>query len=149
MDARTVRRCISLVLVAMLVACGGPSRTTTASQSSAAGASPGDTEANPAADSGVEYMVPVEFGRRPAGTPMTSDNMPFFDTVTYCILSTRKHDTMVRGPLYEECIEHQDHTRMVLGEAIDKATFKEKDIVRCASASREAYIGMWYCLNEY
>ena len=148
MDARTVKHCISLVLVAMLVACGGPSKTT-ARQSSTAGASPGDTEASPAADSNAEYVVPVEFGRRPAGTPMASDNMPFFDTVTYCILSTRKKDTMVRGPVYEDCIEHQDHTRIVLGEMIDAAKFKEKDIDRCASASREAYIGMWYCLNEY
>ncbi len=137
-----MRSCISLVLVAALVACGAPSKTTTEAQSQATGAAPAATEP-------IEYIVPVEFGRRPPGTPMTSDNMPFFDTVTYCILSTRDHDTMVRGPLYEECIEHQDHTRIVLADAIDTAKFKEADIVRCASASRTAYVGMWYCLNEY
>jgi hypothetical protein len=130
------------LLVAVLVACGGPPSKTTAPQSQPAGAAPAATERT------IEEIVPVEFGRRPPNTPMTSDNMPFFDTVTYCILATRKTDTMVRGPLYEECIEHQDHTRIVLADAIDAAQFKEDDIIRCAKASRTAYVGMWNCLNQ-
>jgi hypothetical protein len=74
--------------------------------------------------------------------------MPIYDTVTYCLLATRKSDTKVKGPEYEECIEHQDHTRRVLAETIDTAKFKEPDIIRCAKASRTAYIGEWYCLNH-
>jgi hypothetical protein len=137
-----VRNHIVLLLSAMLVACGGPTNTTTERQSQPHGA------AQVATKSTIDYIVPVEFGRRPPNTPMTSDNMPFFDTVTYCILATRETDTMVRGPEYEECIEHQDHTRIVLADAIDAAKYKEADIVRCAKASRTAYLGMWYCMNE-
>ncbi len=78
---------------------------------------------------------------------MTSDNMPLFDTITYCILSTRKTDTMVKGPAYEACIEHQDHVRIVVASAIDAGKFAEADIIRCAKDSRTAYVGMWYCMN--
>ncbi len=96
----------------------------------------------------VEQIVPVELGRRPPNTRMTSRNMPFFDTVTYCLLTTRKTDTMVKGPAYEACVELQDHTRSVIGEAIDAKKFDEADIVRCAKASHTAYQGMWYCMNR-
>ncbi len=78
---------------------------------------------------------------------MTSENMPFFDTVTYCQTTTRKIDRIVKGPAYEACIELQEHTRLVLGEAIDGSKFKEADIVRCAKASRTAYEGLWFCVN--
>jgi hypothetical protein len=124
-----------LLLLAVLPACGGSSKSTT-------------QPAAVANEPSIEEIVPVEFGRRPPNTPMTSDNMPLFDTVTYCVLATRKTDTMVKGPLYEECIEQQDHTRMVLADAIDQAKYKEVDIIRCAKASHAAYMGMWYCLNE-
>lgn len=119
-----------------LAACGGPPKKTTEQQPRAAGAS-----------QAVEDIVPAEFGRRPPNTPMTSDNMPLFDTVTWCLLKTRKTDTKVKGPLYEQCIEHQDHTRIVLAEAIDAGKYKEDEIIRCAKASRTAYEGMWLCLN--
>jgi hypothetical protein len=125
------------LLIAMLAACGGPAKNAAESQPQAVATKPA-----------VEEMVPVEFGKRPPNTPMTSDNMPLFDTVTYCILATRKTDTKVMGPEYEECIEHQDHTRRVLAEAIDTAKFQEDDIVGCAKASRTAYVGMWSCLNK-
>jgi len=124
-----------LLLVTVLAACGGPSKNTTL---------PAAVANEPA----IEEIVPVEFGRRPPNTPMTSDNMPIYDTVTYCILATRKTDTKVMGPQYEECIEQQDHTRMVLADAIDQAKYKEADIIRCAKISHAAYMGMWYCLNE-
>ena len=140
-DAKIVRNRLILLLVAVLVACGGPSKTITAPQSQRVGAAPTTTQPS------VEYIVPAEFGRRPPNTPMTSANMPLFDTVTYCLLKTRKIDTIVMGPLYEACIEHQDHTRIVLADAIDAAKFKEADIIRCAKASHTAYEGMWYCLN--
>src|SRR5690348_10913033 len=119
--------------MAVLAACGGQANKTRQQQSQAAASEP------------TEEVVPVEFGRRPPNTPMTSDNMPIYDTVTYCLLATRKTDTKVMGPEYEECIEHQDHTRRVLAEAIDTAKFKEPDIIRCAKASRTAYVGEWYC----
>jgi hypothetical protein len=125
------------LLAALLAACGGPADKTAEPPSQTAAAKPS-----------VEQIVPVEFGRRPPNTPMTSDNMPLYDTVTYCLLATRKTDTKVMGPEYEECIEHQDHTRRVLAEAIDTAKFKEPDIIRCAKASRTAYVGEWYCLNH-
>ncbi len=94
-----------------------------------------------------EEIVPVELGRRPPNTRMTSANMPFFDTVTYCLLTTRKTDTKVKGPQYEACIELQDATRRVIGQAIDANEFEEDNIVRCAKASRTAYQGMWFCMN--
>jgi hypothetical protein len=131
-----MRKRIILLLVALLASCGGPANKTTEPQSQAGAPNP------------VEEFVPVEFGRRPPNTPMTSDNMPIYDTVTYCLLATRKTDTKAMGPEYEECIEHQDHTRRVLAEAIDTAKFKEPDIIRCAKASRTAYVGEWYCLNH-
>lgn len=92
-------------------------------------------------------VPPVEFGRRKPNTPMTHDNMPFFDTVTYCVWATRGKDKAVKGPLYEACVEDQGHTKLILGQAIDAQKFKEADMVRCAKASRTAYQGMWYCLN--
>ena len=95
----------------------------------------------------IEQIVPAELGRRPPNTRMTSHNMPYFDTVTYCLVTTRKTDTMVKGPAYEACIELQDSTRIVIGEAIDAKEFQEADIVRCAKASHTAYEGMWYCMN--
>jgi len=100
-----------------------------------------------AARASTEQPVPVEFGRRPRNTPMTSDNMPFFDTVKHCMLTTRKIDTVTKGPAYEACVEGQEHTLLVLADAINAGKFDEADIVRCAKASRTAYEGMWYCLN--
>jgi hypothetical protein len=125
-----------LVLAALLTACQNKPT------ESKADATPAE------AATGVEQVVPVELGRRPPNTPMTSENMPFFDTVTYCQLTTRKTDTMAKGPLYEACIEHQDHTRIVIAEAVDANRFAEADIVRCAKASPTAYVGMWYCMNK-
>ena len=78
---------------------------------------------------------------------MTSHNMPFFDTVSYCEVTTGKTDKTYKGPVYEACVEDQEHTRMVLGEAIDASKYQEPDIIRCAKASHTAYEGLWYCLN--
>ncbi len=78
---------------------------------------------------------------------MTSDNMPFFDAVTYCELTTRKTDKVYKGPAYEACVEDQAHYRIIIGDAIDSSQFKEPAIIRCAKASRTAYQGMWYCMN--
>lgn len=78
---------------------------------------------------------------------MTSDNMPFFDTVTYCELTTRKRDKIHKGPAYEACVEDEAHYRIVIGDAINAGQFKEAVINRCAKASRAAYQGMWYCMN--
>jgi len=94
-----------------------------------------------------QQIVPVEFGRRPPNTRMTSANMPYFDTVTYCLLTTRKTDTMFKGPAYQAGIENQADTRIVVGDAIDANRFAEADIIRCAKESRTAYVGMWYCMN--
>ena len=90
---------------------------------------------------------PVEFGKRPPNTPMTSDNMPFFDAVTYCELTTRKQDKIAKGPAYEACVEDQAHYRIIIGEAINASQFQEPVIIRCAQASRTAYQGMWFCMN--
>jgi hypothetical protein len=132
-------RCRRLLpVVAMLAACHGQPNEMPESR----------TDGKVAASAPVgEEIVPVEFGRRPPNTRMTSDNMPFFDTVTYCLLTTRKTDTMIKGPAYEACIENQDHTRIVVGDAIDANRFAEADIIRCAKESRTAYVGMWYCMN--
>jgi hypothetical protein len=132
-------RCRTLLpVVAMLAACHGQPNETPESRTDGKVATP--------APAGAQ-IVPVEFGRRPPNTRMTSDNMPFFDTVTYCLLTTRKTDTMVKGPAYEACIEDQHQTRIVVGDAIDANTFAEADIIRCAKESRTAYVGMWYCMN--
>jgi hypothetical protein len=95
----------------------------------------------------TEQVVSAELGKRPPNTRLTSKNMPFFDIVTYCLLTTRRTDTMAKGPAYETCIGLQDATRVVIGEAIDAKEFEETDIVRCAKASHTAYEGMWYCMN--
>lgn len=117
-------------------------------------AQPNEAQGNQAADKAataapkVESVVPVEWGKRPPNTRMTSANMPLFDTVTYCILTTRKTDKMVMGPEYEACFEHQDQVRIVIGAAIDANKFAEDVINRCAKDSRTAYVGMWYCMND-
>jgi len=124
--------------VAVLTACHGQPKAIAANQQAAEPATPAPP---------MEQIVPVELGKRPPNTRMTSANMPFFDAVTYCLLSTRKTDTMVKGPQYEACIALQEDTRIVIGEAIDANRFDETDIVRCAKASTTAYDGMWYCMN--
>lgn len=73
--------------------------------------------------------------------------MPYFDTVKYCEITTRKHDTRYKGPVYEQCAEDQAHTRSILAQAIDAKKFHDADIIRCAKASHTAYQGEWYCLN--
>jgi hypothetical protein len=78
---------------------------------------------------------------------MTSENMPFFDTVTYCEQTTRKSDKIPKGPAYEACVEDQAHYRIVISDAVTARQFKEAVIIHCAKASRTAYQGMWYCMN--
>jgi hypothetical protein len=95
----------------------------------------------------IPQIPPVEFGRRPVNARITGENMPFFDTVTYCELTTRKSDTMWRGPVYEQCVEDQAHYKEILAQMIDARKFEDSMIVACAKASRTAYQGMWYCLN--
>jgi hypothetical protein len=89
----------------------------------------------------------VEFGKRPKGALMTSNDMPYFDEVTYCEHSTRKQDTMRRGPFYEACVQDQDHYRIIIGDGIDRGQFNDKMVEACATASRTAYQGLWYCMN--
>lgn len=79
---------------------------------------------------------------------MTGADMPFFDTVTYCEVTTRKIDSMPQGPAYESCAGNQAHYRSIIGAAIDAKQFKESKVVQCAKASRSAYEGMWYCMND-
>jgi len=123
-----------VLIVALLASCAGPQKT---AQKPQATAEPPHAQ-----------IVAPEFGRRPPNTRISSDNMPFFDTVRYCLASTRQIDRIPKGPAYEACIEHQDHTRSVMAEAIDAGKFKDDDIIRCAKASPTAYHGMWYCLNN-
>ena len=134
---------VLVVLAALgVAACGGPEKTATARRGPTVIVTPVITHPT------TPQIPPVEFGRRPAGTPMTSANMPFFDTVRYCEWSTGKREKLRRGPLYEACIGDQANYRSVIGSAIDARQFKDRDIVRCATASRTAYQGMWYCLND-
>lgn len=131
------KHAIPLMLVA-LVACGGPTKNAgDQAPEAAASAAPGERQ-----------IVAPELGRIPPGKAMTKDNMPLFDTVTYCVETTRKADKFVKGPLYEQCIEDQDHLRIIVGEAIDKGQFKAPDVIRCAKLSPTAYQGEWYCLNR-
>lgn len=92
-------------------------------------------------------IPPVEFGRRPPHTHITSQNMPYFDRVAYCEWATRGHDTMFKGPAYETCIDDQGHYRRIMAQTIDARKFSDDAIVRCAKETRSAYKGMWYCLN--
>ena len=124
------------LIMAALVACGGPAKNAPEQ---------GQVVATPAPE---KQIVAPELGRIPPGKPMTKDNMPLFDAVTYCVETTRKTDKFVKGPLYEQCVEDQDHVRIMIGEAIDKGQFKEPDVVRCAKLSPTAYQGEWYCLNR-
>jgi hypothetical protein len=126
------------LIMAVLVACGGPAQKAT-EQASQEGPSPAP---------GERQIVAPELGKIPAGKPMTKDNMPLFDTVTYCVETTRKTDKFVKGPLYEQCVEDQDHLRIIVGEAIDKGQFKAPEVIRCAKLSPTAYQGEWYCLNR-
>ena len=132
-----MRKLAILLIVAEVAACGGPTRNATERAPQADAAAP--TE---------QILVPPELGRIPPGKPMTKDNMPLFDTVTYCVDTTRKTDRFVKGPLYEQCVEHQEHLRIIIGEAIDKGEFKAPDVIRCAKLSPTAYEGEWYCLNR-
>ena len=125
----------------MLAACGGSQQSPTVQPQTAADTTPVTSRIT------APQNPPVEFGKRPPNTPMTSDNMPFFDTVTYCELTTRKIDKIYKGPAYESCAEDQAHYRIVIGEAINAGQFHEAVVVRCAKASRTAYQGMWYCMN--
>ncbi|HUN39303.1 MAG TPA: hypothetical protein VMU81_03340 [Acetobacteraceae bacterium] len=133
--------CVVLAAVA-LTACGGPEKM--------AKAPPLPTViVRPVITHPTTPQIPlVEFGKRPPNTPMTSANMPYFDTVAYCEWSTDKKEKLRRGPLYEACIGDQANYRQVIGSAIDARQFKDSDIVRCAKSSRTAYQGMWYCLND-
>ena len=131
-----MRRRAALILAAILAAC------------KAQPSNPGnETDKAKVIIPAPESIVSPEFGKRRPNTRMTSRNMPFFDTVTYCVPATLGTDTMVKGPAYEACIEHQDHTRVEIADAIDANKFDEADIVRCAKGSRTAYVGMWYCMN--
>jgi hypothetical protein len=134
-------RLTPLLFAVLLLGCGGHQKSTTNQ--------PAPPDATPAVTSLITgpQIPQVEFGKRPPNTPMTSDNMPFFDTVTYCELKTRKIDKIYKGPAYESCVEDQAHYRIVLGEAINASQFKDAQINRCAAASRTAYQGMWFCLN--
>ena len=96
----------------------------------------------------IPQRPPVEFGKRPPKKPMTHDNMPYFDLVAYCELTTHGKEKLRRGPLYENCIADQQVNHDVIADAIDAAKYKEADIVHCAKASRTAYEGMWYCMNR-
>jgi hypothetical protein len=140
--AGRLARLLVLLVGVGLAACGGPEKTAKAPSTPAIIAEPVITHPT------TPQIPPVEFGERPPNTRMTSANMPYFDTVTYCEWSTEKHEKLRRGPLYEACIGDQDNYRQVIGSAIDAKQFKEPDIVRCAKASRTAYQGMWYCLND-
>ncbi|MGA3402788.1 MAG: hypothetical protein ABSC95_26560 [Acetobacteraceae bacterium] len=127
-----------LFIAGLLVACGGPPKAPTEPSPQAAAATSLITG---------PQIPPVEFGRRPPNTPLTSDNMPFFDAVTYCASTTRKSDRIYHGPAYEACVEDQAHYRIVIGDAIDAGQFQEAVVNRCAKASRTAYQGMWFCMN--
>ena len=128
-----VRHRATLLLVVLLAACSGPSGTQSTPRAKAAAAE-------------LPQIPPVEFGKRPPGTRITSENMPYFDTVKYCEWATRKKDSAFKGPLYEQCVSDQHNTRQLLGKAIDAKKFTDAKIVHCAKASRTAYHGMWYCL---
>lgn len=90
-------------------------------------------------------IPPVEFGKRKPGTRITSENMPYFDTVKYCTWANRR-EKIFRGPRYEQCIADQRGTRHVMAKAIDARKFKDAKIIHCAKATRTAYDGMWLCL---
>jgi len=137
--AQMVRYLSLLPVVAVLAACHGRPNVPQGNQT--------DGKAATSAPA-VEEIIPVEWGKIKPNTRMTSDDMPLFDTITYCILSTRKTDTFVKGPEYEACIEHQDQNRILIASAIDAKKFADASIIRCAKESRTAYVGMWYCLNK-
>jgi len=124
-----------LLAAALLTACGGPSRQPAPNASASAEQLPTTPQ-----------IPPVEFGKRPPGTRITSGNMPYFDTVKYCEWATRGKDTIPKGPLYEQCIADQASTHEILEKAIDGKKFTDAKIVHCAKATRSAYHGMWYCL---
>jgi len=140
-EQTTMRLPAILLGMVMLAACGGQQKGATDQAPRVADAPTASSEPT------TPQFPPVEFGKRRPNTRMTSDNMPFFDRVTYCVAATKKTDRTYKGPAYESCVEDQEHYHLVLGEAIDAAKFNEADIVRCAKASRTAYQGLWLCLN--
>ena len=140
----TVRDWVIVLTLTLLSACGGTPKSMTEQTPPVTQMKP------PVARSASRQIPPVEFGRRPPNTPMTSNNMPFFDVVTYCELATGNPPESGRPPktrAYEACVQYQDANRIVLGEAIDANRFDEADIIRCAKDSRTAYEGLWFCLN--
>lgn len=125
-----------LLIAAMLAACSSQSGTQPMPKPRSS------AEALPT----TPQIPPVEFGKRKPGTPITSDNMPFFDTVKYCEWATQGKDTRFKGPLYEQCIDDQSNTQEIMANAIDAKKFTDAKIIHCAKATRTAYHGMWYCL---
>ena len=130
-----------LLLAVLLAACGGETKGTTAPAPSATNSAALASRIN------APQIPPVEFGKRPPKTPMTSENMPFFDRVAYCLATTRTTDKTQKGPAYEACVEDQEHYRIILGDAINGNKFQEANIIHCAKATRTAWQGMWFCLN--
>jgi hypothetical protein len=136
-----VRYWTLLLAAAVLVSCGGPSKS--------GGTSSAHVVVNTQTASllHIPQIPPVQLGKRPAGTPITRRNMPYFDIVIYCEHVTHGKEKLRRGPLYETCAEDQSQYRDIIGETIDAGKFHDGDILRCAKASRTAYEGEWYCLN--
>lgn len=137
-----MKRGASLLIIGMLAGCVGspPSSSPAGSGNAASAAAPPPAMAS--------QIPPVDLGHRPPHTAMTSANMPFFDIVAYCEVTTRKIDTRPRGPVYETCAINQQHYRSIIGQAIDAKQFKEAKVLQCAKASHTGYDGMWYCMND-
>jgi hypothetical protein len=136
-----MRRLAILLVTLMLVGCGSSQKSPAPSPAALANETPVVSRIP------GPQVPPVEFGKRPPKTPMSSTNMPFFDAVRYCEATTRKQDKIYKGPAYEACVEDQAHYRIIIGEAIDAGQFQEAAVDRCAKASRSAYQGMWFCMN--
>lgn len=95
----------------------------------------------------VPQVPKVELGKLPPDGRMTRDNMPYFDIVTYCEMTTDKQEKSTRGPLYESCAEDQMHYHDIIGDTVDAGKTASAEVIRCAKATRTAYQGEWYCLN--
>ena len=130
-----------LLAATVLAACGGPSKTAKHPSVQII------VNKQTASFLHIPQIPPVELGKRPPGTPITGNDMPYFDIVTYCEHVTRKDEKLRRGPLYETCAEDQAHYRSIIRQTIAAGTLHDDDIIRCAKATRTAYQGEWFCLN--
>ena len=129
-------------VVAMLAACGGPAETAHKPSEQVI------VTKQTVSMLHIPQDPPVELGKIP---PAWGDHPSQHAVFRYPRLLPADHAQdrqESKGPAYESCAEDQEAYRSVIGETIDAEKFQNDVIIHCAKATRSAYQGEWYCLNN-